>query len=426
MTPAPGKQLSAGEKIPWTVTVENRGDGALHQLRGWAIVEKNPLLDRREFVFGLVKPGERRSWTVPVKVPQGLDSRHDEVRLHFEDAHGHAPADAVTALDLVEVAKPLFAYSAQVDDGAGGNGDGLVQRGERIGLRIDVKNEGAGPSGDKTYVSLKNLGDEKVFIEKGRAVVGRLGPGEVKSALMQVEVKRGLKGESMPLRVMVVDEATDEFVSDRLELPLAAEGRARVAAAGAVKVRVAEAVLRAGASATALPLASARKGAVLTLAGRVGDFAAVEWQKGRVAFAAAADLEPARAAEAKAQRTPPITALWQRQPPRIALSPDPARGAPVVTGDKLRFRGSATVPPGAAGTRTRLRDFFVFVNDQKVFFKVVPEEGGAGRLDFDAEVPLKPGNNAVTFFAREDEEFQARRTVYVHRRPAAVAQQGPQ
>jgi len=63
------------------------------------------------------------------------------------------------------------------------------------------------------------------------------------------------------------------------------------------------------------------------------------------------------------------------------------------------------------------------VNDQKVFFKVVPE-GKIGDIAFEADVSLKPGNNTVTVVAREDEEFQTRRSLIVHRtRPAEVAQQ---
>jgi carboxyl-terminal processing protease len=63
------------------------------------------------------------------------------------------------------------------------------------------------------------------------------------------------------------------------------------------------------------------------------------------------------------------------------------------------------------------------VNDQKVFFKVVPE-GKTGDISFSADLTLKPGNNTVTVVAREDEEFQTRRSLIVHRRePTEVAQQ---
>jgi carboxyl-terminal processing protease len=420
VSPAPGRPIAAGQSLPWTVTVENRGDAPLRRLRAWTLVDKWPLLDRREFVFGLVKPGEKRSWVVPVKLPKGLDSRHDEVRLHFEDEAGRAPPDALTAVDVVENAKPAFAFSTQVEDDAG-NGDGLVQRGEEVTLRVDVKNDGKGASGDKTYVSLKNLGDEKVFIKKGRVVVGQLAPGEVKSALLQVEVKRGLKADTMPLRLMVVDEKLDEYVSERLEIPVAAEGKARVSAGGAVRVTAPQAALRTGASPAASPIALVKKGALLPVTGKFGDFYRVEWQKGRAGFAQAHDVEAA-----PGSRPGPVAAteVFQREPPRIAINPSSEGGAPVVTSEKLHLSGTASVPAGAAGLKNKLRDVFVFANEQKVFFKVVPESGASNRMEFSTDVPLKPGNNAVTVFAREDDEFQSRRTFYVYRRGAAeVAQQ---
>jgi carboxyl-terminal processing protease len=93
----------------------------------------------------------------------------------------------------------------------------------------------------------------------------------------------------------------------------------------------------------------------------------------------------------------------------------------VVDGERLHLQGSATVPGGAA--RPRLRDVFVFVNEQKVYFQAAPE--AAERLDFAADVPLKPGNNVVTVFAREDDEFQSHRSFVAYRRVAEVASQGP-
>jgi len=142
----------------------------------------------------------------------------------------------------------------------------------------------------------------------------------------------------------------------------------------------------------------------------------VEWEKGRFGFVSAADVQAA-----KGKREGSITRVWQREPPRIAVSPDPSKGPAKVDGDKLHLSGTASVPAGSPSTR--LRDVFVFVNDRKVFFKVVPE-GKAGDIAFEADLALKPGNNTVTVVAREDEEFQTRRSLVVHRNPPPeVAQQ---
>ena len=416
VSPAAGHESHAGDTLHWAVTVENRGDAPFRRLRAWTVDEKNPLLDRREFVFGTVRPGERRSWSVPVKLPRGMDSRRDEVTLHFEDDGGKAPPDSRTTVDVVEVPKPIFAFSVQLDDQKGGNGDGLPQRGESFTVRVAVKNEGPGASGEKTYVSLKNLGDEKLFIKKGRESIGALKPGEVKWAAMEVELKKGSKSDTLPVRVMVVDEKMDQYVSEKLDIPVAKEEPARAPATGAVAVQAADAFVRAGASPGAEPLASARKGAVLPVDGKFGDFYRVEWQRGRFGFVADADVKPSHAPHGGA-----VAELWQREPPRIALVPDPIRGAPVAEGDKWRLQGSAFVPP-SADPDARLRDLFVFVNDQKVFFKVVPESANAAKLDFSTDVPLKPGNNTVTVVAREDDEFQTRRSVVVFSRaPAEMA-----
>jgi carboxyl-terminal processing protease len=420
VTPDSGRDLRAGTNMTWTVTVENRGDGPFRRLRAWTVAEKNPLLDRREFVFGTVRPGEKRSWTVPVKLPPGMDTRREEVTLRFEDAAGRAPADVKTIVGVVELPKPTFSFSVQVDDAKGGNGDGLVQRGETFTLRVDVRNSGAGPSGDKTSVSLKNLGDEKTFIKKGREVLGALRPGESRSGAMEVELRRGSTSDTLPVRITVEDAKMDEYVSERIELPVAREEPARTVATGAVKVASERATLRTGASPSAPAIATAARGAVLPASARYGDFLRVEWQKDRHAFVAASDVRPARGA-----RSGTIAPVWQREPPRIALTPDPQRGAPVVDGETLRVQGSASVPT-STDPAARLTDVYVFVNDQKVFFKVVPESTASSRLEFAADLPLRPGNNLVTVVARENAEFFARRSMVVHRRPPAeVAQQGP-
>ncbi len=418
VVPAIGKDQRAGETVPWTVTVENRGDAPFRRLRAWTTVEKNPLLDRREFVFGTIRPGERKSWTVPVKVPKGMDTRRDEVTLHFEDEAGKAPPDVATSFGIVEVPKPVFAFSVQLDDKAGGNGDGLAQRGETFTIRVDVRNAGPGAAGEKTYVSLKNLGDEKLFIKKGREVLGGLKPGEVKSATMEVELRRGSKSDTLPVRVMIVDEKMDEYVSEKLDWPVAKDEPAVAPAKGAVRVAVAEAVLRTGASPSAAPLATAKKGALLPADARVGEFWRVEWQKGRFAFAADGDVRPAHG-----PRSGAIAEAWQREPPRIALVPDPLRGAPVVEGDLLKLQGTASMPASVEPGASRLRDVYVYVNDQKVFFKVVPESANTSRMEFATDLPLKPGNNVVTVFAREDDEFQSRRSVVVYRKPPAEVAQ---
>ena len=273
-------------------------------------------------------------------------------------------------------------------------------------------------------MTLKNLGDEKLFIKKGREVLGALKPGESRSASLEIELKPG-PGASLPIRVQVIDEKSGEYLSQKLELPVAAGSEKVVEESGSVRVEAAEVSIRGGASAGAPVVATAKKGMVLPLTGAVAGFRRVEWSRGRFGFLANGEVAVSRAA-----RTGGAIEAWQHEPPRISLNPDPARGAPVVETETFRLSGSALLPP-SADPDARLRDVYIFVNDEKVFFRVVPEGANGstvakanGHLDFTADLPLKPGQNVVTVFAREDQELQSRRSVVIFRKGAANVAEG--
>ena len=66
---------------------------------------------------------------------------------------------------------------------------------------------------------------------------------------------------------------------------------------------------------------------------------------------------------------------------------------------------------------------FLFLNNQKVFFKAHRGEGRP-ELAFDTSIPLDEGLNTVVVFARENDDLISRRTLSIYRRPAAIARGG--
>ena len=77
------------------------------------------------------------------------------------------------------------------------------------------------------------------------------------------------------------------------------------------------------------------------------------------------------------------------EPPKIEVAGlDPSDGGPTTDSD--HFDVNATVTDNRP-----LRDVYVFVNEQKVFFHAIAK--GETSLQFEHSLPLKPGNNAVTF-----------------------------
>jgi len=407
LTPGPETAITAGEKVKLELAVKNEGTAPLSRLRAWTESESNPWFDRREFLFGTVAPGEQKRWSVEVELPKELASRRDPVVVKFQDASGEILHELHAELNVVEVPRPRFAFTWQVVD-ATGDGDGLPDPGEKLTLAVDVKNVGAGASSDVTYASIKNKGNEKIFIEKGRHKLGELAPGATGSGTFELELKKGYAEKTVPLQLLIFDEKLEEIVVERLEIPV--DGAQRVAEPATGFFRVAkDGLVRAAPLGDAPTLAAVKKGAVLPVEARIGSWARVQWGKGRTGFV---ELSPEEKLAAKARAVfAGIEGTMWKTPPRITLDADTSKGGAAVTADHFQLSGTVEDP--------ELRDVYVFVNDQKVFF--APGAGANGKLRFDTRFPLKEGTNHVVVVAREGDELTSRRTFTVLRRKADVA-----
>lgn len=406
------RKIAAGETVQLDVTAENRGTEPLRRLRAWTESD-NGFLDKREFLFGHLKPGEKKTWSVQVKLPKDLTSRRDGVTVKFQDDSGLLQETVMGELSFTELPRPAFSFNYQViDDCSACNGDGMIQRGEEITLLLDVTNTGTGKALD-TFTSIKNAADQNVFIEKGRFKLGELNPGETKTAKFNLQVKKAYVGTDFGLRMAIIDEPLEEFTADKLSIPVEAEGAAPVAfesRKGTVKLNE-KAELLASADANGRVLARLPKGAVFNELARGSAVARVEWEKDRFAFVRLADIRDAKGTKAAPQKD--ATYVSMRSPPDISLSVDPSQGG--VVADTERFTLSGVVADPA------LLDVYVLVNDQKVFFRS-RESGDDARLKFTTDFALREGNNLVTVVARESADFASRKTVVIRRRPAAVAQ----
>lgn len=417
LKPSIDKKSSAGETVPLELTVENKGTNPVRRLRGW-IESDNGFLDRREFLFGHLKPGEKRTWTVNVKTPKDLASRSDGVLVKLQDDSGVLAESPAGELKIIEIPRPQFAYTwSIVDDCAACNGDGLVQRGETITLFFDVTNVGSGKALD-SFASVRNAADANIFIEKGRYKLGEVPVGETRSSRFRLEVKPGFRGDEFGLRYAVIDEPLEEFTADKIMIPVAPDAE-HTGAWGVRTERISRLADNAelyGSADGKRALVRLPKGAVVTELARGSQMGKIEWEKERFLFAKLADLR-----EAKGQKiTPPKETAWihSRVPAQISMNVDPSHGGVVVEGEKFTLTCSVTDP--------QLLDAFVLVNDQKVFFRSSGPED-KGKVSFSTEFSLKEGNNLVTVVARQTQDFASRKSVIIRRRPAAiVAQKTPE
>ena len=410
-------RTQSGNSMELAITAHNTGAAPLYRLRAWTKSD-NTVLDRREFVFGALQPGEKRTWTVPVKIPRYVPSRRDDITVKWEDDAGDTLDDARAESDIAELPRPAFAWTWQLSgkDGA----DGLLHKGEKgetVEIIVDVKNVGTGAAFD-AYAALRNLSEDKINVKKGRTKLGSLKPGETKSATFVLEVKK-LAEEGLPMRLEVGDKDLWEAQREKILLPTGAAAPVAPSAA-AVRVQV-DTSLLASATEKGERLATVKKGAVLAAKGKIGAFYRVEWQKGRFGFLPLAAGKEAAGAKLNSK----ALEVMQAEPPQIKLtSVDTSRGGIETEADHYSLSGTASDANG-------MRDLQIFVqheNDyRKVFFRTSRKAGqqnasGPTQLDFQADLPLKPGNSTVVIIAREDDDLQLQRTLVIHRKQPFVAQ----
>src|SRR5437899_564017 len=266
-------RTQAGDTMDLAVTAHNNGTAPIYRLRAYTKSD-NGILDRREFVFGQLQPHEKRTWTVPVKVPRYMPSRKDDVTVKFEDDQADAIEDVRGEGDIQELPRPSFAWSWQLTGSS--SPDGLLHKGEQVELVLDVKNIGQGKAYD-AFAALKNLSEEKLNVKKGRTKLGPIAPGETRTAIFILEPKKGLEDAPVTVRLELGDKETWEIEKEKLLLPVGALVPASPSVA-AVRVQADTNVLSAALE-TADKLASVKKGAVLAAKGKVGSCYRVEWQK---------------------------------------------------------------------------------------------------------------------------------------------------
>ena len=410
----PDNVIKGGERGIVTVTVTNRGDAPAYQVR--AITDSDyRYFDERELMFGKLAPGEAKSYPMKLSVSEQELSRTDRIDIHLFDQHGAKLASgSKTSLDVSAqgLARPQFAFAYQVidDDGAAknirGNGDGVPQVGERVQLRVFVKNTGDSAALD-TWVTLRNLAGEAVFLHSGRERLQKMNPGEVRSVDLDVEIMSEPESDAV-LQVSVSDNKMAEVLTDNLPWDLSTAATQLEKQSGAVVAR-SEVDLYASPFGPPRVLAHVARGAKFAATGKTDGWVRVALADGALGFMRSTEVDAGGTAPSKPDK---LTLVFGVSPPLVTLET-----APTKTDDEsIKLRGVITDDEA-------VRDVFITVYNpsrdlfgdvEKVFYVASPDEL-AGKLDFAADVPLTPGNNLVEIHARQNDEVVAIKRMWVLR-----------
>jgi len=398
-----GGRVHAGDPVTITMRVTNDGDRPLHQVRAVSAADYL-LLDDREFVFGRVAPGETVEWSVTVPVPVEDPNRATRVDLKVYADMIPLEATAAAQIEVVGRERPHWALRYQIDD-SDGNGDGLLQVGERVRLHVDVLNTGAGAS-EESIVEIRNMSDAAMFLHNGRDTVASLAPGATHRSTFDFTVNAVPEDGVLRGRIHAYDTVFRELLGEdfRFDVTTAAE-------AGSVQRRAARALvleaapIHAGASASTPVVGQAPAGASLPVSAEANGLVRVDFDDGF------GWIEASRVQTQDAVAAPPspVEATWSVRPPTIDI-------------EALQTRtDAATVEVrGTIEDDDTVRDFYVVVTNSldprrvrstKFDYRYI----GAQSFAFEELIPIRAGTNQITVVARDTNRVETRSTVWVYR-----------
>lgn len=404
---AAGGAARADSEVRLKLEVRNTGAAPFSRLRAESRCPAG-LFDRREFLFGRVEPGQSRSWEVPVKIPRGVATRTEQLRFLFFAEAGQAPAPLDTRISIQGLDRPAFGFSWRARDPKG-NGDGLIQPGERIELDLTVHNLGAGSSFEAKAL-LKNEAGKDLFIQSngGRLVFGEIAAQAAMTKAFRFRVRADTERDALPVEVTIWDSALGTTQVARIELPVQAAAAKPTALRTGLKVTRDQAAVRGGAAVAAPLVARAARGSLLLADARLGDWYRLAGAKDEpgAGWIHRATVERVAARRAKAAGAAALKPFIQHTPPRIALETKPQF---YEQGESITLRGRVHDDDSA------IRDVAVWVGSDKIHLLAGSKMRNPRDFPLEVEVPLEPGPNHITIIAREGQHFAAHRSLVITR-----------
>lgn len=401
-------RVNAGDKIRLKLEVTNRGKKPVHRVRALTSADED-LLSGLDFMLGRIPPGETRRWTVMVDVPRSLASQTIPLQAALyagkdvETLAGTQPASA--RIEVVGLKRPRFAYSLQVlDEAPGQNGDGVADPGEKVTLRVRLTNVGVGAA-MKTLAVIRNRGGDEAFIVDGRTWLDGLKVGESVDVDFKVELQGDLPAQGLQLDLRVTDTVLRKRLVHQLAIPFSTAGSAapdprneQWMSSGPLAVHSAADV-----DSGILGVISGPVGVFSDA--RRGDLVRIPFGEDGSGWVPIAALKPAPSGQIVPNRAELVMSAQIKQP-ELIVNGLPQRS---VSTDSLTLSGRAIFGSLDAGESP---DVYIFRDQDKVYF----ERGQAGKVDFDASIPLNPGQNAISIYARAGRDLLYKHKIYVYRR----------
>ena len=212
--------VKAGDKIDISIDVKNIGSSPIQRL--YAVTDSdNPVFNNKEYIFGKISAGQTKTWTNSFEIPKWALSRDDKVELIFKDYNKNTINTYNVNVRTKQLPRPRFAFNYEIIDdgklGTKGNGNGIPEVNEIIGLKLKLKNIGNGVS-EKSTLLLKNNVGEDLYLKKGRIKIEDIKPGEVKEGTFLFSINKPIK--NLDLEFQILDDIYREGVIKKIKLEI--------------------------------------------------------------------------------------------------------------------------------------------------------------------------------------------------------------
>lgn len=399
-TSAKDNRVKAGDKVEITAKLTNQSKKTLYRMKAIATSD-NPVFDDREFLFGKLKPGASKSWSVEVELPKEMPTRFDPLTMQVSGPQNSYGSTLSQAIRIAGQAHPQFAFSYSIDDT---NGDGILQKGEDVTFHTTVKNVGTADS-TEAMVYLKSLAGEAIYLKQGRATIENIKKGQSKKASFTFQVKKAPEDDFVELEVDIFDEVFRDFVHRKIKVPFASESGKVKSASGVATLKQGPTNLLTGATTDSDTAAIGDKGAKLPVTAKKGDWIKVDLGK-RNAWVKAGQVDYNAKSSAKLSG---ISKHILYQPPQVTIDLETMQTSKKTVPLKAKLQDNAPI-----------KDYYIFVFNRENATKANTRKLNYTRVDgneanISANIPLFAGMNRISIVARDENGMQSTQDVYVYR-----------
>jgi carboxyl-terminal processing protease len=408
-----GKNVWAGSGFRLKVTIRNKGTATAYRVRAVSNADYW-FLNRKEFVFGKIRPKQTKTWFVNFEIPKWVKPQVQKLSINVSSSDKRIKSKKDLLLKINGYKRPRFDFSYALEERKG-NGDGLIQPGEQFALRVSVRNQGAGHSFPVTGL-LRNKTGRELFIKTGRIRFGAIKKGQHATGWFYFNIHPHTSKRTIEMQLSIFDTKLHTTAKQRLSIRVHASELSKNKLSGRwLKVKERWAWVYGGAAMDAPRIARVAKGSVLKITGRLGPFVEVSLPKklwGTVKQKPRKGHKPAWRGWIPSRdvtylnkkgksKKPTMRLYWQAVTPQIAIKQ--ADKPLIVTKPTFLLQGNVR-------NNVSLLDVYVLVNNEKVFYRALRNVPKVGlRLP----IKLKKGQNRILIVARESVQFSGYKEINI-------------